>query len=245
MRRLLLVVLALVVLAGCGDDDSGGGGANPTLKVFAASSLKEAFTAYGGAKFSFAGSDELAAQIREGVAPDVFASANTKYPDQLFRAGLVEKPVDFTANRLVLAAPADGDVRSLADAGRAGMKVAIGAKGVPVGDYTRDVLGRLGPEGAAILRNVRSEEPDVKGIVAKLTQSAADAGFVYITDVNATKGALRAIELPASAQPRVVYAVAAVKGTRHPDEAKAFIDGLLSGRGEQALRSAGFEPPPA
>ncbi len=245
MRRLLLVVLALVALAGCGDDDSGDGGANPTLKVFAASSLKEAFTAYGGAKFSFAGSDELAAQIREGIAPDVFASANTKYPDQLFRAGLVEKPVDFTANRLVLASPADGDVRSLADAGRAGVKVAIGAKGVPVGDYTRDVLGQLGPEGAAILRNVRSEEPDVKGIVAKLTQSAADAGFVYITDVNATKGALRAIELPASAQPRVIYGVAVVKGTKHPDEAKAFIDGLLSGRGAQALRAAGFEPPPA
>jgi molybdate transport system substrate-binding protein len=245
VRRLLLVVLALVALAGCGDGDSGDGGAKPTLKVFAASSLKEAFTAYGGAKFSFAGSDELAAQIREGIAPDVFASANTKYPDQLFRAGLVEKPVDFTTNRLVLASPADGDVRSPADAGGAGVKVAVGAKGVPVGDYTRDVLGGLGPEGAAILRNVRSEEPDVKGIVAKLTQSAADAGFVYITDVNATKGTLRAIELPASAQPRVVYAAAVVKGTKHPDEAKAFIDGLLSGRGAQALRAAGFEPPPA
>ena len=66
-----------------------------------------------------------------------------------------------------------------------------------------------------------------------------------ITDVNATKGALRTIEVPAEAQPRVVYAAAVVKGSKHPDEAKAFIDGLLSGRGEQALRAAGFEPPPA
>jgi molybdate transport system substrate-binding protein len=244
VRRLLPALLVLVALAGCGDDDNSGGGAKPAIKVSAASSLKEAFTAYGGAKFSFAGSDELAAQIREGATPDVFASANTKYPDQLFAAGLVEKPVPFTANRLVLAAPADGDVRSLADAGRAGVKVAIGGKGVPIGDYTRDVLGRLGPEGKAILRNVRSEEPDVKSIVGKLTQGGVDAGFVYVTDVNATKGALRTIEVPAEAQGRVVYAAAVVKGSKHPDEAKAFIDGLLAGRGAQALRAAGFEPPP-
>jgi molybdate transport system substrate-binding protein len=243
VRRLLPALLALVVLGGCGDDAGAGGKSSP-LKVSAAASLKEAFTTYGGARFSFAGSDELAAQIRQGAKPDVFASANTKYPDQLYAAGLVEKPVPFTANRLVLAAPADGGVRSIAGAARSGVKVAIGAKGVPVGDYTRDVLGRLGPDGARILRNVRSEEPDVKSIVGKLTQGGADAGFVYVTDVNATQGRLRAIELPASAQPRVVYAAAVVKGSEHADDARAFIEGLLSGRGARALRDAGFEPLP-
>ena len=243
MRRLLPGLLFVVALAGCGDDN-GGGSDKPTLKVSAASSLKEAFTAYGGARFSFAGSDELAAQIRQGVRPDVFASANTKYPDQLFRAGLVERPVPFTANRLVLAVPADSGVRSLAGAAAPGVKVAIGGKGVPIGDYTREVLARLGPQGAAILRNVRSEEPDVKSIVGKLTQSGAGAGFVYVTDVNATKGALRAIELPPAAQPRVVYAAAVVKGTKHPDEARGFVNGLLSGAGQRALRAAGFEPLP-
>ena len=244
MRRLLPALLVLVALAGCGDDDSGGGGAKPAIKVSAASSLKEAFTAYGGAKFSFAGSDELAAQIREGATPDVFASANTKYPDQLFAAGLVEKPVPFTANRLVLAAPADGDVHSLADAGRAGVKVAIGGKGVPIGDYTRDVLGRLGPEGKAILRNVRSEEPDVKSIVGKLTQGGVDAGFVYVTDVTASDGELKAIQLPAELQPNVQYGAAVVTGANEPKAARSFIDGLLSGDGAAALREAGFRPPP-
>ena len=241
MRRLLPGLLLVVALAGCGDD---GGGDTPTMKVSAASSLKEAFTAYGGARFSFAGSDELAAQIRQGVRPDVFASANTKYPDQLFRAGLVERPVPFTANRLVLAVPADSAIRSLAGAAAPGVKVAIGGKGVPIGDYTREVLDRLGPQGAAILRNVRSEEPDVKSIVGKLTQSGAGAGFVYVTDVKATKGALRAIELPPAAQPPVVYAAAVVKGTKHPEEARRFVAGLLSGEGQRALLAAGFEPPP-
>ena len=44
---------------------------------------------------------------------------------------------------------------------------------------------------------MRSNEPDVKGIVGKLTQGAVDAGFVYVTDVNAAGDALTAIELPA------------------------------------------------
>ena len=80
----------------------------------AAASLKSAFTEYGeqfqdaDARFSFAGSDELAAQIEQGVKPDVFAAANTKLPDALYAKGLVEKPTVFAGNRLVLAVPADG-----------------------------------------------------------------------------------------------------------------------------------------
>ena len=52
---------------------------------------------YDGAqlRFSFAGSDELAAQIRKGVKPDVFAAANTKLPEALAKEGRVETPVVF------------------------------------------------------------------------------------------------------------------------------------------------------
>ena len=216
----------------------------------AASSLKDAFTEYGQSfpsgpvRFSFAGSDELAAQIRAGVTPDVFASANTKLPDALFKAGLVEKPRVFAGNRLVLAVPAASKVKSVGDIARPGTKVAVGSASVPVGAYTREVLAKLGGTGTAILRNVRTEEPDVKGVVGKLTQGAVDAGFVYITDVDATKGALRAVELPPGASPTVAYAIAVVKGAKHQDAAKRFVDGVVSGRGRQILRTAGFAPPP-
>src|SRR5437764_686034 len=125
------------------------------------------------ASFSFAGSDELAAQIRQGARPDVFASANTALPGALYREGWVERPVPFAANRLVLAVPAAGHVRSLADAERPGRAIAVGAPSVPIGAYTRTVLARLGAR--AILANVRSQEPDVAGIVAKLSQGAVDA----------------------------------------------------------------------
>ena len=116
---------------------------------------------------------------------------------------------------------------------------------MPVGAYTLEILSRL-PEGRreAILANVGSEEPEVSGVVGKLTQGAADAGFVYVTDVTATDGALEAIDLPEAVQPRVTYGVAVVKGAKHPEEAQAFVDGLLGGAGRDALRKAGFEPPP-
>ena len=125
------------------------------------------------------------------------------------------------------------------------MKLAIGDEGVPVGDYTRETLARLGgQESEAILANVRSLEPDVAGIVGKLTQGAVDAGFVYVTDVAAADGELEAIELPAKLQPDVAYGAAVVQGAENPEDAEAFIDGLLDGDGAEALEQAGFAPPP-
>jgi molybdate transport system substrate-binding protein len=250
---VLLLALA-TALAACGgsDDDSAAGTSKPRLTVSAGASLKSAFTDYGSsfdkatARFSFAGSDELAAQLRKGVRPDVFAAANTKLPDQLYAEKLVEKPVVFAGNRLVLAVPADSkDVHAVGDLARHGIKLAVGSESVPVGSYTREVLGRLpAAESKAILANVRSSEPDVKGVVGKLTQGAADAGFVYVTDVVATKGRLRAIELPSALQPRVQYGIAVVKGAKQPGAARAFIAGLLKGDGQRAMKRAGFAPAP-
>jgi molybdate transport system substrate-binding protein len=250
MRALTIAAMCLA-LAGCGS--GGSSGDKPTLTVSAATSLKKALSSYGdrfsaaSARFSFAGSDELAAQIQQGVKPDVFASANTTLPDELFSKGLVQRPMVFAANRLVLAVPASGaKVTSLAGLAKPGVTIAMGSASVPVGSYTRKVLGGLpAGERAKILGNVRSNEPDVGGVIGKVTQGAVDAGFVYITDVKAADGKVKAIELPASLRPRVAYAVAVVKGAEHPQQAKAFIAGLLNGAGASALQKAGFEPPPA
>jgi len=261
MRRRLLGVVALVlVLGGCGSSSSSSSTkttdasspAGGSLTVSAAASLKSAFTTYAtqlsGAQihYSFAGSDQLAAQIEQGLHPDVFASANTKLPDLLYTKGLVEEPVVFAANKLVLAVPAGAaKVRTLSDLEKPGVTIAIGSATVPIGIYTRTVLRRLGAASARILANVRSEEPDVSGIVGKLVEGAVDAGFLYATDVRATHGKLTAIALPARVQPVVAYGVAVVRGSSHQALAQRFVTGLLSGSGRQDLLQAGFLPPPA
>lgn len=257
MRRIASIVAVLAAamvlgVTGCGGngDDGRQAGDGPVV-VSAAASLQDAFTAYGDefvgdVRASFAGSDTLAAQIRQGVTPDVFASANMALPAALADEGLVGAPIEFARNRLVLAVPAGSDtVASLQDLARPGVKLAIGSTSVPIGAYTRTVLEALpAVERRAILANVRSEEPDVRGIVGKLTQGAVDAGFVYATDVAATGGALRAIEMPAAISPPVAYGIAVVTGADNPEGARRFIRGLLDGAGRRQLEAAGFEPPP-
>jgi molybdate transport system substrate-binding protein len=125
------------------------------------------------------------------------------------------------------------------------VKIAIGSESVPIGSYARDTLAKLPPaEAKAILANVRSNEPDVKGIVGKLTQGAVDAGFVYVTDVNAAGGELKAIDLPAAVEPEVTYEAGVVKGAKHPDEARTYVDDLVGGACAGAMRDAGFGPAP-
>src|ERR1700742_4508343 len=149
-----LALVAVLALAACGDDSSdstdtagaSGDGATPQLVVSAASSMTEALEKcspeFEGAdvKLSFAGSDELAAQIRQGVKPDVFASANTKLPDALYDEDLLEKPVEFVSNTLVGAVPADSDIASVDQFAEPGTTLAIGSESVPIGSYTREGL---------------------------------------------------------------------------------------------------------
>ena len=250
VRIAVLAISAAVALAGCGGGGGGGGGGKkkgPELTVSAAASLKTAFLNYHShERYSFAGSDVLAAQIKAGARPDVYAAANTKLPQALYAAGLVNKPVVFAANKLVLAVPAKATkVKSLAELAKPGVTIAAGSPAVPVGSYTRQVIARLPrPQAKRIVANIRSNEPDVAGVVGKLTQGAVDAGFVYATDVQAAGARLTAIQLPASVQPRVAYAAAVVTGSKLHHKASGFVKGLLTGRGAAALMGAGFDPPP-
>ena len=245
VASVAIMAASLEGLLGCG-----GGEGSDQVVVSAASSLDTAFREYVDAagidaKMSFAGSDELAAQIRQGVRPDVYAAANTTLPDQLHTEELVGNPTVIAPNTLVVAVPKDSQTDSLDDLTQPGTTIAMGDPAVPVGTYTREVLGRLPAEQrTAILDNVRSEEPDVSGIAGKLRQGAVDAGFVYVTDVTASDGELKAIQLPADLQPDVSYGAAVVSGGKNPEGARAFIDGLLSGDGARALRKAGFTPAP-
>jgi len=240
----LVVLIGAVALGGCG-------GGRSSLEVSAAASLNRAFRLYGQRfhaalpRFSFAGSDALAAQIAHGVRPDVFASADTKLPDELFARQLVERPVVFASNRLVLAVPERSPIHGLEDLAGREVSIAVGTPTVPVGAYTQAVLGRLAPGlRARIVSEIRDREPSVNGIVAKLSFGAVGAGFLYATDVAAFPGALRAITLPSSLQPSILYAAAIVRGSRHRAQAQAFIAGLLAGSGRVDLLRSGFLPPP-
>ena len=122
----------MALVAGCGDDDSSGSELEG-LTVFAAASLTESFQQLApDVRFNFAGSDELATQIREGAPADVYAAASPRYPDELFDEDLIEEPQIFATNRLVLVVPADNPagIESVEDLGERA-KLVVGAEGVP------------------------------------------------------------------------------------------------------------------
>lgn len=213
--------------------------------VLAAASLTEVLPRIEpGARFSFAGSSQLAQQIRLGAPFDVFLSASPTYTRALAADGLVRAPVAFATNDVVVVVPRANPARivSLADlAKRPKLRLVVAGPKVPIGHYTRQVLERVGL--LRVLRKAVSLEPDVKGVVGKVALGAADAGFAYATDVRPVRDRVRVIPIPAPAQPRVVYELAVAAQPQDLAAAQAFVVSVLGPAGRRALRTAGFGIP--
>lgn len=247
-RRLLTLTataLAAAVTASC----AAGRTAEPTgsqLNVFAASSLTEAFPRIDRRpRYSFAGSNTLLQQIEQGAPADVFASANTSYPQQLFDEGNCETPVVYASNRVVVIFPKanPAGIRTVFDLTKPGVEVVIAGVGVPVGDYTRTILGRLGI-AEKVMANVVSNEPDVKSVTSKVALGQADAGLVYRTDVVSVANEVSFVHIPASAQPSVRYSMCVLKASSNITAARAFQARVLGPIGRGNLSGALFGLPP-
>ena len=243
-RRLIAsVVAAGAVLAAVG---TGGAAArqNAQLTVYAASSLTDAFPKLDRAeRYSFAGSNTLAAQITQGAPADVFASANMDLPNQLYAKGACSKPVVFTRNALVIIVPKanPAGIHSVYDLAKPGVKLDIAGPKVPVGSYTLQVLKNMNLT-ASVTANVVSQETDVREVLAKVALGEADAGFVYSTDAKTVPGRVTVLRVPAWAQPKLQYGMCVVARSANKAAAQAFVNKVLSKAGQAVLLSYGFLP---
>jgi len=249
-RRSVAGLLAAFVLAA---GAIAAGPAKPKQKplpspvtVFAASSLTDVFPAIDSRQiYSFAGSNTLATQIANGAPADIVASANTTIPNMLYTQGLVEKPVDFTRNTLVVVVPKTNpaDITSVYDLTKSGVRIDIANSSVPVGSYTLSILKNMNLT-TPVLANVVSQENDVRTVLTKVALGQADAGFVYASDAKTVAGLVTVLKLPAWAQPKVTYALAVV--TRSPNQAaaQAFVKEVLSKAAQAKLQYFGFLPLP-
>ena len=217
--------------------------AKVVLQVFAAASLTNVFPQIdGAARYSFGGSNTLAAQIAQGAPADVFASANTTLAWQLYAKHLVTKPVDFTRNNLVLIVPRSNPahIHSVTDLRKPDVRLVVAEPAVPAGAYTLQVLKNL--KLTDVLQNVVSQEPDVRGVLAKVALGEADAGFVYATDARTVAGKVRTVSIPGWARPLVAYSIAVVTASPHRAAAEAWVKRLLGTRAQAKLLAAGFLP---
>jgi molybdate transport system substrate-binding protein len=246
------------VVVGCGSSNSSttthqstasttpastSGGSQPT--VYAAASLTKVFPMIEpNAKYTFGGSGMLKVQIQQGAPADVFAAASPKEPAELYAKGLVDKPVKFATNTLVLIVPNSNPahITSVNDITKPGIKLVICNVTVPCGDYARTAFKNLGITDAA-MKNVVSQTTDVTQTVAEVATGQADAGFVYITDAKAADGKVSVVRLPTEAKPGAEDYITVVKSSTNQAAARAFVQKVLSPQGQAMLRAAGFGAP--
>lgn len=260
-RRALLT--SLCVLGGSLGCSRAPDAPPPVVTVFAAASLSGAFTELGQlleqrqtgvtVRFNFAGSQQLALQIHQGAAADVFASADERWMRAVSDSGLIAGAAEiFAHNSLVVVVPAanPGRIERLEDLTRSGLKLVLAAEAVPVGGYSREALGKLaGAPGFGatyaelVLRNVVSFEESVKGVAAKVQLGEADAGIVYRSDVTpAAAPQVRIIPIPDQYNVVADYPIAVLARARNEAGARAFRDLVLSAEGQAVLERHGLTP---
>jgi molybdate transport system substrate-binding protein len=258
MRRFLVIVLLLnVFIVGCGAATAD----TVTLKVFAASSLTDAFTEIGEnfeaansavtITFNFAGSQSLRTQIEEGAPADVFASASIKEMEAAVAGKFIVEgaPQIFLHNKLVVILPADNpaNLENLEDLANAGIKIVVAAEEVPVGNYARQSLDLMNSSFGVdfkdrVLTNVVSNEDNVRQVISKVQLGEADAGIAYVSDIAALAD-LKTIEIPAELNVIAQYPVAPLVDSENAALARAFVAYVLSAEGQAVLQKWGFAPP--
>jgi molybdate transport system substrate-binding protein len=221
------------------------------ITVFAAASLTAAFTEVGDAftkkypdakaTFSFDASSALVTQITQGAPADVFASADIANMDKLTTAGLNgSEPVVFATNLLTIIVPKGNPkgITGVADLAKPENKVVLCASEVPCGKYAKQIL-----DSAGVAVTPVSLEQTVKGVVTKVTAGEADAGIVYVTDVQAASDKADMVEIPADINVVAQYPIASVKASANQDTDAAFIEFLTGPEGQAILAKYGFGKP--
>ncbi|MGV1009126.1 MAG: molybdate ABC transporter substrate-binding protein [Dermatophilaceae bacterium] len=247
--------LSSTVLGGCASSDRPASQTSTTpttpLTVFAAASLRATFTQLGttfeaanpgtSVRLSFAGSSDLVAQLQQGAAADVLASADTKTMDKAASDGLLDgPPVGFASNTLEVAVPAGNPagIASFSDLTRPGVKVVVCAPQVPCGSATVTL-----EKAAGVTLHPVSEESSVTDVLGKLTSGQADAGLVYVTDVLAAGDTVAGVPVPESSQAVNVYPIAVLTNSANPAQARSFVQLVTGPQGQQVLADAGFAKP--
>jgi molybdate transport system substrate-binding protein len=221
-----------------------------TVTVFAAASLKEAFTTLGkqfesahpgtSVKLSFGASSDLAEQINQGAPADVFASASPKNMQQVVGAGGASTSTNFAKNVMEVAVPPSNpaNVTSVTDLAKSSVKVALCEPQVPCGSVAAEVF-----KNANITVKPVTLEPDVKSTLSKVELNEVDAGMVYVTDVRAAGSKVKGIVIPDNINASTEYPIAALTKAPNASGAQAFVDLVLSPAGQSVLSADGFQKP--
>ena len=219
--------------------------------MFAASSLTEAFTEMGTAfktdnldatvTFNFAGSGDLVTQIGQGAPADVFVSADDTNMKKLTDAGEnAGTPVAVARNSMEILVEKGNPkaIATVADLAKPDTIVVLCAETVPCGKNAAAVLANAG-----VTVTPASLEDKVKGVVTKVSAGEADAGIVFVTDVNSAGDGAEGVKIPDDINVISNYPMVVTKEATNAEAAQAFIDFVASDAGQAILAKYGFLTP--
>lgn len=257
-KRRILAFLTLTALMLCAYAEE-----PKELTVFCGAGLTGALNEIGqiyentsdsGVDFNFDGVPALRAQIEQGAYADVIVSANLKHMDALKAEGYIDNNTVeiFAGNKVAVIVPDDNpaNITNLADLAKPGMKILIGTKELPAGDYARQVLDKLAADSEygpaykeTVMANVVSEETTVNRIVSKVALGEADAGFAFVSDVSPQMVG-KVTRIIVSDEYNVVgkFPIGVLKQSKYPQEAQSFVDLVMSKEGQAILKKYGFIP---
>lgn len=238
------------------------------LVVFAAASMtetlnqiKETYEAENPGvtlTYNFDSSGTLKTQIQEGAECDLFISAGQKQMDQLditADASVNTEGLDFVddstridllENKVTLVVPEGNEkgietFEQLAGLLKDGdVLLAMGNSDVPVGQYTQKIFAYYGLDEQELANAGKlTYGTNVKEVTTQVAQSSVDCGVIYCTD--AFSAGLTVVDsATAEMCGQVIYPAAVLKGSAHPEEAKAFLDYLTGEEAMAVFASVGF-----
>ncbi len=254
MSLSLLFALLFIESAGLAEEQQ-------DLTVYCGAGLTGALSEIGGiyenssnmsVKFNFDGVPALRAQIEQGAYADVLVSANLKHMNALKSEGFIDNQtvVIFVRNKVAIIVPNGNpaNITGLKDLAVPGVKILMGIKELPAGDYALQVLDKLAADleyGPAfkesVLANVVSQETTVNRVVSKVALGEADAGFAFISDVSPQMvGKVTKILIPDKYNVIGDFPVGVLSQSKYKEEAAAFIDMIMSDEGQAILEKYGF-----
>lgn len=223
----------------------------PGLNVAAAANLSRVFAEAGTVferqtgihvVYSFGATTQLAQQIEHGAPYDVFAAADVEHIDELVRTALVipDTRAIYARGRLVLWVPSSqAAIERIEDLTREGIR------NVAIANPQLAPYGRAAVESLRALDLWERVQPHVVFAqnVLTATEYAAtgntDAAFTALALVFDRSG--RKIEVPENLHQPIDQAIAVVRSTTKPDEARRFVAFVSGPEARGILKRYGYE----
>lgn len=254
----LLLSIFIAAGAATSQDD-----ATQQLTIYAATSLTNVFEEMRDAfqaihneaeiHLNFASSSTLAAQLLQGAPADIFASANELQMEIVVENERIdhEDVKIFAHNQLVLIVPADNQaaIVSIEDLANGPVLLVLAARGTPIRAYTAAMFTSHNEEYGEdfrdrVMRNLASEESNVRQVVTRVALGEADAGIVYQSDViGNVQDKLITILIDDSHNQLASYPIAPLKDSQQASLASEFIEFVSSAEAREILTDNGFCAP--